>query len=505
MARLSLPPPAFSAADAGGSHGLLSAARIRRRTFVGNLVALAALPWSSRVGSEQDSAPERLAEPHLQEFARGDLAYEIKRQSTVWQALKPDRRPALIVAAQSDQDVIQALQQARAEERQVSVCAGGHSYIAGFLRDDTVLIDVSAMLEIHVSRDRRSLTVGPGVRAAVLDAYLAQHDLAFPVPHVGSVGMGGFLLGGGMGWNGETWNGMACFNTRAVDLITADGRQLTVAADSHPHLFAAACGAGPAFCAVATRFHLTAFSRPQAVVRSTYVFRLASVASVAKWLQQTAAAAHSGMELTMILARDEEGAAADTPRSASCLASVTCCADSRAQANASLDQVARMAPAAPSAIDADRRELTFAELLAANYTGTPRRLAADNIWTQRPVEALTMLAGHFVAAPSANTVVIANFRSAEGPRRNATCSVMAPCYLMWLASWDQAADDVKNLEWVDAAARLVDPYAAGCYINETDFLSRPERARRSFTADDWRRLHTVKTEYDPRNLFYAPF
>jgi len=69
MARLSLSPPVFPAADMGGSHALFSAARIRRRTFLSNLVALATLPWNRGARSEQDSSPERLAERHLRRVA----------------------------------------------------------------------------------------------------------------------------------------------------------------------------------------------------------------------------------------------------------------------------------------------------------------------------------------------------------------------------------------------------------------------------------------------------
>jgi hypothetical protein len=56
---------------------------------------------------------------------------------------------------------------------------------------------------------------------------------------------------------------MACFRVRALDVVTAAGERLTINERSHPDLYWAARGAGPAFCAVATRFHLEAFPYPR--------------------------------------------------------------------------------------------------------------------------------------------------------------------------------------------------------------------------------------------------
>lgn len=438
-----------------------------------------------------------------QSLLRGDPGYEDKRGNTVWQALKPDRHPARIVAAASEADVVNAVNLARNENLRVSVRAGGHSYVANFLRDDALLIDVSALQDIRVHLGRRVVEIGPGVRGAVLDAHLAAHDLAFPVPHVGSVGMAGYLLGGGMGWNGETWGGLACFNLSAVELVTADGRRLRAGPGSHPDLFWAARGAGPAFPGVVTRFHFEAFPRLRSIRRSIRAFPWAAVPAVAGWLHGAAAVPHPGVELTLILAGGVAPPDAHAPTLPSCLVSITCFADSSAEADARLEQITRSAPDISGALGEERHDSTIAGLLAENSTGTPRRIAADNLWTHRPVDALTVLAEHFARAPSPDSVVIANFRSLPGPAPDGAGAVLAPCYAMWLASWDSPSDDGSNLAWVDAAARLLEPYSAGCYINETDFLSRPERARRSFTPEGWRRLQAVRSGYDPQNRFHS--
>ena len=82
---------------------------------------------------------------------------------------------------------------------------------------------------------------------------------------------------------------------------------------------------------------------------------------------------------------------------------------------------------------------------------------------------------------------------------------MAPVYLMWIASWDTPGGDAANLRWVDEAAQRLQPFSEGSYINETDFFSRPERARQCFSTTAWERLKTVRARHDPTGLFPSPF
>ena len=76
--------------------------------------------------------------------------------------------------------------------------------------------------------------------------------------HCGGVGLGGFLLQGGQGWNSRRW-GWGCENVVGVDVVTAEGEQVHASEDAHADLFWAARGAGPYFPGVVTRFHLRTY------------------------------------------------------------------------------------------------------------------------------------------------------------------------------------------------------------------------------------------------------
>ena len=101
--------------------------------------------------------------------------------------------------------------------------AGGHSWAAWSVRDDALLIDLGRMREMTYDPATGIATASPAVKGgAELTPFLTSHGRAFPGGHCPSVGIGGFLLQGGQGWNSRKY-GWACENVAAIDVVTADG------------------------------------------------------------------------------------------------------------------------------------------------------------------------------------------------------------------------------------------------------------------------------------------
>lgn len=59
-----------------------------------------------------------------------------------------------------------------------------------------VTIDLGALNQVSVGRDRRSAKIGPGLRWGQVYTELARYGLAVPGGRSGKVGVGGYLLGG---------------------------------------------------------------------------------------------------------------------------------------------------------------------------------------------------------------------------------------------------------------------------------------------------------------------
>src|ERR1700685_4646721 len=162
---------------------------------------------------------ERVAGPV---FRRGEPGYEQAREDAVWNARKPARYPDLIVVAVTQDDAAAAVRHARAEGLQVALRSGGHSWCGGHLHDGGLLLDLSRLREITVDPAAHRVTVQAGVVGAGGHEARGPHGLFFPVGHGPDVGLAGFLLGGGYGWNSRAL-GPACLSVVAVDAVTADG------------------------------------------------------------------------------------------------------------------------------------------------------------------------------------------------------------------------------------------------------------------------------------------
>lgn len=473
-----------------------------RRHFIrtaSHVLAGAAIgPWLGGTGAARaagsDGAPPGVSGAS---YARGTPDYELQRMGAVWQAIKPPRHPELIVQARSEADIIEVLRYARARQLPVAVKGGGHNYTATYLRDRGVLLDVSSLREVAIDVTNATVRAQPGIRAAELCKQLQGEGLAFPLAHSAGVPIGGYLLGGGMGWNGESWGRMACFRVRAVDVITAAGERLTVNERSHPELYWAARGAGPAFCAVATRFHLAAFPYPRGLRAMSYAFPIEMSPTVTQWLHTLAMRKLPNLELTLALEQE-----ADTKQ---CSVSIACFAATEAEGNAILDAVARSAPSVDAVTRPIQRAVTFDDLYEGSRTGAPRRVATDNIWTQRPLEAVDTLVSNYVRAPSPYTVAVVNFQANRGPLPSAACATTGSAYLFWVAAWDRTDEDAVNFRWVDTTTKHLQPLATYCYVNEADLERRPLRVRQCFPAATRARLRSVAARYDPTGLLPPAF
>ena len=217
---------------------------------------------------------------------RGDPGYEEARVARVFNARRPDRFPAGVLLAKSEGDVAAGVRLARERGLRVAVRAGGHSWAAWSLHDDALLIDLGGMREMTFDPATGIAAASPAIKGgAELTPFLTGHGRVFTGGHCPGVGLGGFLLQGGQGWNSRH-HGWACENVVGIDVVTADGRLIHASEGENPDLLWAARGSGPGFFGAITRFHLRTFPRPDAMTHDTWMFELDDLDGLLGWIDE---------------------------------------------------------------------------------------------------------------------------------------------------------------------------------------------------------------------------
>ena len=160
--------------------------------------------------------------------------------------LAVDQQPAAVAFPELAEDVIAAVELARAFELRVTAQGTGHNAAPLGPLEDTVLVKTERMRGIEIDPEARIARIDAGVRSVELVEAAAQHGLA---PLAGSspdVGVVGYTLGGGLSWFGRK-HGLAASHVHAIELVTADGRLVRADREHEPDLFWALRGGGGSF------------------------------------------------------------------------------------------------------------------------------------------------------------------------------------------------------------------------------------------------------------------
>ncbi len=429
---------------------------------------------------------------------RGDAGFDAAVLGTSFSGRDPGHRPRVLVQANDVYDVIAAVKRANAEDLKISICSGGHSWAQNHIREGGLLLDMSRIRSVQVDVERRRATVGPGCWCVDLDTTLKKHGLFVPIAHAPDVGVGGFYLQGGFGWNSRVM-GLGCENVVGLDIVLADGSLVHASEHENADLYWAARGAGPGFFGVVVRFHLKLHARPRFTGMKIQVFRMEHLEDVFRWADQVGAAVPRNVEFQLLI----------TPK---CLGTFKPGIEVFAPVMADSWKEAREAvaflnenPLRPKASFTTPLIPASTALMAwtASFTHFPAnmRWCADNVWTNAPVEDLLpgirAVADTMPPAPS-HALWLNWYPPAE--RQDMAFSLEANRYFAAYGEWKHAVDDAKYANWATERMQALEPHALGIQLADENLGRRPARFMKD---ENLARLDQVRAARDPDGRFQA--
>ncbi|MFL5935262.1 MAG: FAD-binding oxidoreductase [Gaiellaceae bacterium] len=407
-----------------------------------------------------------------------------------------DRRPALIVRCRTTNDVIAALALARRVGLEVSIRGGGHNVAGRAVADGGVMIDLAEMKAIAIDPGQATATAEGGVIWGELNDAAAEHGLGVTGGAVSGTGIGGYTLGGGLGWLMAKY-GLAADNLLAVEVVTAEGDVLHVDATAHADLFWALRGGGGNF-GVATSF----------------TYRLHPVRTIVGGL-----IAHP-FEAAPDLLRFYRGAVADASDDLTVFAGLVHAPDGSGVKLAALivfhtgdagEAERDLAPfktwGSPLMVDVGPMPYpAMNTLLDAGFPAGSLNYWLSSFTRGLPDELIDNAVDRFAAVPSSMTAILfEHFHGAVTrvgatetavPHRDEGWNLLIP------SVWLDRADSERNIAWTrDTFAALRPHFASGRWLNYLGDDQADDAIRAAY-GQNYDRLREIKRRYDPENVFH---
>lgn len=434
-------------------------------------------------------------------IAEGEAGFTAAHEGFVWNGRKPQATPRVIVKATSTADVQAAVRYAAANGFRVSARSGGHNW-SGIALQDGVALDLSALDTVSVDRFARVAEVQPAAKNLALAVALTREGLAFPVGHCGDVAMGGYLLGGGFGWNEGTW-GPACHLIEKAEVVLADGSAVMVSATQHSDIFWALRGAGPLFFGIVTRFWLRLMPLPPVMAVSTWTYPIARVGDVTASMKRLAQVLPSYAEVSLSLAAAPPHLGLGEAKFATVILSVY--GGSMTEIAAISRNVGDMVPDGALATS-PATQIDFASLYGIVDQSFPdgARYGVDCLWGHDPETTFEGLASMVAEAPSAmsNAIGVIYGRNSALSRElpDAALSVTGPVCGIMHGTWTSPAGDAVNLAWLRDGMDRLNPVTTGRYVGHAD-LARPGRIEECYSVEARNRIAVLAGTYDPKGIF----
>lgn len=429
----------------------------------------------------------------------------------VWNRIKPDRLPDVIVTIKNDQDIIESVNFARKNRLKLTVHGGGHTWCGLAVRNGGMIIDLSQLNEVKINEAAKSAIIQPVISNQDLAQLLGKYNLAFPIGHCPTVKAGGYLLNGGMSWNMSEW-GPACMSIEAIEFITADGKKIKASEQENQDLFWAARGCGPGMFAIATRFHLKCCPLPSAIMSSDYYYSLDDLPAIVEEVVTLGWKMPSCVELSIFL-NSAPNFLADKCKNKNgklCMISAVAFASSKeggVNALEILEKGKLLSKCLYKSIYQASSFKKLADIARVTFPEDHRNLCENQCSEADPLEIITALSDKIVEAPSSKSLIL--FCQSTGghnllqPVPEVALSMSGRSYGGIWTIWEKPKEDQANYKWHNECTDILKKFTSQHYIGETDIAQDPLRVLESYHSEKWKKLKQIRSKYDPEGLFFG--
>lgn len=231
-------------------------------------------------------------------------------------------KPWFIVYCRRPKDVTDTYNTAIEHNLRVRIRAGGHDHEGECTGTNTILIDVSQMNDVTIdASDPENVIahIGPGNIFEKLTTDLADKDVMIPHGTCATVGISGFVMGGGWGpWTRKM--GMCCEWLDGADIVLGDGTTECVDAPrvngentNVPDLLWALRGGGGMSYGLVTELRIKTFELPDEVIRFDITWNPYLPIRINEWLPPMQVPARGVPTVEVLKAWEASICSKDTP------------------------------------------------------------------------------------------------------------------------------------------------------------------------------------------------
>ncbi|ROV95508.1 hypothetical protein VPNG_08888 [Cytospora leucostoma] len=398
------------------------------------------------------------------------------------------RVPRAVVHATSARHVVAAVRLANEMGCRVSVRSGGHSWAGWSVREDAICVDLGGLPggKYSLSGDGAGadgvsgyeydegtgvLSCPPSATGRMVNGFLEGKGRMFSGGHCPDVGLGGFLLQGGMGWNCKNW-GWSCESILGIDAVTADGREVHASKGENTDLFWAARGAGPAY------------------------------RQVLQWVIDTCKTADTDTEVVAV------GQYIPEHPDPVIITNFLAFKPNRTSGEAALRPIHDDPDRPPNPIiQTFARPTSLPDQYAPQAIANPEghRYCSENAYVRNDEDVPAVLEEAFTTLPTRKAFAL-YFSMAPTSRRphytadadddasSMALSMHSDHYFALYTVWEDEGDDERCVDWTQRVIRGVERFAEGSYLGDADFRYRRTKYWRDGNA---RRLMGIRRRWDP--------